>query len=89
MLDVLAGRKTVGTISGDLLFNGAERSAAIMKSVAYVMLDNVHIGSVTVKQTLYYAVELRLDEHMSRVAKDERIEQVLHMLGLDHVADTM
>jgi ABC-type multidrug transport system fused ATPase/permease subunit len=89
LLDVLAGRKTVGTISGDLLFNGAVRSPTVMKSVAYVMQDNVHIGSLTVRQTLYYAAELRLDEHMNRSEKDERINQVLHMLGLDHVADTM
>jgi ABC-type multidrug transport system fused ATPase/permease subunit len=89
LLDVLAGRKTVGTITGDILFNGAPRSAAVMKSVAYVMQDNVHIGTLTVKQTLYYAAELRLSEFMSRKDKDQRIEQVITMLGLEHVANTM
>lgn len=89
LLDVLAGRKTVGSISGDILFNGSPRSPAIMKSVAYVMQDNVHIGSLSVRQTLYYAAELRLSERMSRSEKDERIAQVIQMLGLEHVADTV
>ena len=89
LLDVLAGRKTVGSISGDILFNGSPRSPAVMKSVAYVMQDNVHIGTLSVRQTLYYAAELRLSERMPRSEKDERITQVLQMLGLEHVADTV
>ena len=31
-----------------------------MKSVAYVMQDNVHYGLLTVKQSIHYAAELRL-----------------------------
>ena len=89
LLDVLAGRKTVGSISGDILFNGSPRSPAIMKSVAYVMQDNVHIGTLSVRQTLYYAAELRLSERTARTEKDERITEVLQMLGLEHVADTV
>ena len=89
LLDVLAGRKTVGTITGDILFNGVPRSAHVMKAIAYVMQDNVHIGTLTVRQTLYYAAELRLSEKISRAKKDERINQIISMLGFDHVADTM
>jgi ABC-type multidrug transport system ATPase subunit len=56
LLDLLAGRKTTGTVSGDILFNGAQRTIKIMKSAAYVMQDNVHIGILTVRESLYYAV---------------------------------
>ena len=60
-----------------------------MKSVAYVLQDNVHIGTLSVRQTLFFAAELRLSERMTRAEKDERITQVLQMLGLEHVVDTM
>ena len=45
LLDILAGRKTTGKISGQILFNGTERSETVMKKSAYVMQDNVHIGT--------------------------------------------
>jgi len=47
LLDVLAYRKTTGEIGGDILFNGSLCTPAIMRSSAYVMQDNVHIGVLT------------------------------------------
>jgi ABC-type multidrug transport system ATPase subunit len=89
LLDVLAGRKTTGEISGDILFNGSERSASVMRSSAYVMQDNVHIGVLTVRQTLSYAAELRLSERMSAQTKLKRVDKILDMLGLAEHADTL
>lgn len=52
---VLVGRKNTGVIEGDIFFNGETRTAEIMKSAAYVMQDNVHFGTLTVRQSLYFA----------------------------------
>ena len=89
LLDILADRKTTGEITGDILFNGAERSAAVMRSSAYVMQDNVHIGVLTVRQTLTYAAELRLSVRMSPEAKRKRVDKILDMLGLAEHGDTL
>eukprot|EP01035_Chromulina_nebulosa_P017867 gene17867-23483_t len=89
LLDVLAGRKTTGTIVGDILFNGGERSSKVMRSSAYVMQDNVHIGVLTVRQTLRYAANLRLNEKMSPTNKEKRIDKILDMLGLAEHGDTL
>jgi len=55
LLDVLAGRKTLAKgakLTGVLKFNGSERERKIMRRSAYVTQDNVHLESITVKQTL-------------------------------------
>ena len=41
LLDVLAGRKSVGRVEGSLLFNGMERSPIVSQSLAYVMQASV------------------------------------------------
>lgn len=89
LLDVLAGRKTTGDITGDILFNGAERSSMVMRSSAYVMQDNVHIGVLTVKESMNYAGLLRLNEKISEKSREKQIQKVLDMLGLSEVADTV
>lgn len=85
LLDVLAGRKNVGEITGEMLFNGHP----VLRSAAYVMQDNVHIGLLTVRESIYFASELRLPEAWSRDKKDKRIAKVLDMLGLQEVANTI
>jgi ABC-type multidrug transport system ATPase subunit len=84
LLDVLAGRKNTGQISGEMLYNNSPK----LTSAAYVMQDSVHIGLLTVRQSIYFAAELRLPEDWSREKKDKRINKVLDMLGLQEVANT-
>ena len=54
---------------GDIYFNGGPRTASIVRTSAYVMQDNVHIGSLTVRQTLSYAAHLRMDSNLSDSVK--------------------
>ena len=49
----------------------------------------MHIGVLTVRQTLTYAAQLRMDAKNSENAKIKRIQKVLDMLGLDEHADTL
>lgn len=89
LLDILAGRKTTGEISGDILFNGSERTIAITRASAYVMQDNVHIGVLTVRQTLTYAAHLRMDEKYDIKIKNARVNKIMDMLGLTEHAGTL
>ena len=88
LLDILTNRKTVGTIEGHVLFNRTQRTPCITKNTAYVMQDNVHIGVLTVGETLMFAAQLRLDEGLSREEKQERIDGIVSILGLQHVVDS-
>ena len=89
LLDVLAGRKTTGRLEGELYFNGHTRTASVMRSASYVMQDNVHIGVLTVRQTLQFAASLRMDFKYSESARIKRIQKILDMLGLSDHADTV
>ena len=82
LLDILANRKTVGEITGKILFDGMERTPAIMKSTAYVLQDNVNIPYLTVRQTLLYAAHLRMSETVSLKHKQVRITKLMEILGL-------
>jgi ABC-type multidrug transport system ATPase subunit len=90
LLDVLAFRKTTGEIGGDILFNGSVCTPAVMRSSAYVMQDNVHIGVLTVRQTLTYAARLRMDSKKFDVKqRNARVNKVMDMLGLTEHAGTL
>lgn len=89
LLDVLADRKTTGEISGDILFNGAPRNPLVMRSTAYVMQDNHHIGVLTVRQTLTYAAHLRMNENIDIKLKNARVNKIMDMLGLTEHAGTL
>jgi ABC-type multidrug transport system ATPase subunit len=49
----------------------------------------VHIGCFTVKETLEFAARLRLDESLPYKRRLERASDVMHMLGLEEVADVI
>lgn len=89
LLDVLADRKTTGVVSGEIYINGKARTKSMMKSTAYVMQDNAHIGALTVRETLYFAALLRLPQTMTEQAKEERIEDIMRILGLNHIANSI
>jgi ABC-type multidrug transport system ATPase subunit len=88
LLDVLAARKTVGTIQGEILYNGSLQSNQHMKSSAYVMQDNVHIAQLTVLQTLSYAASLRLPQRTASKMRAHRVTKIMDMLGLHSCANS-
>ena len=89
LLDVIAGRKTTGEINGDILFNGGEVTKSVMRSSAYVMQDNVHIGVLTVRQTLTYGAQLRMAQAVDPKLKVARVNKIMDMLGLTEHAGTI
>jgi ABC-type multidrug transport system ATPase subunit/ABC-type multidrug transport system permease subunit len=72
-----------------VFINGRHRTRAMMKSTAYVMQDNAHIASLTVKESLYFAAQLRLPQEMSDLAKEERIQDIMRILGLHFIANSV
>jgi ABC-type multidrug transport system ATPase subunit/ABC-type multidrug transport system permease subunit len=83
LLDILSQRKDTGVIEGSITYNGH----AHLPSFAYVMQDNVHMGILTVRESLHYAAELRINRNMSQEAKAKRVEKILAVLALQEVAE--
>eukprot|EP00276_Gloeochaete_wittrockiana_P011397 CAMPEP_0184650212 /NCGR_PEP_ID=MMETSP0308-20130426/7738_1 /TAXON_ID=38269 /ORGANISM="Gloeochaete witrockiana, Strain SAG 46.84" /LENGTH=644 /DNA_ID=CAMNT_0027083585 /DNA_START=229 /DNA_END=2160 /DNA_ORIENTATION=+ len=95
LLDVVAGRKTTGTIEGDVRINGEivldshHKSRMLYKyATSYVTQDDILLEFLSVRETLEYSAFLTLPKTMTRAQKLERVSDVIAQLGLFKAADT-
>ncbi|EWM21044.1 atp-binding sub-family g member 2d [Nannochloropsis gaditana] len=86
-LDVLAGRKTQGRVGGQVVWEAGEQAGGRCRW-AYVTQEDVHLPSLTVRETLWYAALLRLEESVGPQTRLARVEALEGMLGLSEVRDT-
>ncbi|KAF3763128.1 hypothetical protein M406DRAFT_347013 [Cryphonectria parasitica EP155] len=77
--------------SGRMMFNSAEPSASVIRSVcSYVCQDDdALLPSLTVRETLRFAAGLRLPGFMTKAQKHARAEDVLLKMGLKDCADNL
>lgn len=73
-------------ITGSTSFNGNGDSASVRS--AYVMQQDVLIATLTVRETLRYAADLRLPSSVSKIERYQVVEEVIQELGLKEAADT-
>lgn len=88
LLNTLAERVTSSRLSqvGLATFNGAEGVHSIRH--AYVMQQDILLPTLTVRETLRYAAELRLPPSTSAHDRTKVVEEVILELGLKECADT-
>jgi ABC-type multidrug transport system ATPase subunit len=88
LLNVMAGRMESSRlkISGSTAFNDDANIWHIRSS--YVMQQDVLIPTLTVRETLQYAADLRLPPPMTRAERRAIVEEVIMELGLKECADT-
>eukprot|EP00854_Cymbomonas_tetramitiformis_P016093 gene16093-19088_t len=89
LLDVVSGRKSDGEISGELTFNGLPRDKYFKRTSAYVMQDDVFIPTLSVEETLTFSSMLRMPQGTAWARRKQRVEEMLDMLGLDHIRGTV
>lgn len=88
LLDALAGRLAKNTVvTGEVLVNGRRRKLAY-GSVAYVTQEDTLIGTLTVRETIYYSAHLRLPDKMPRAEKETIVESTILEMGLQDCGDT-
>jgi ABC-type multidrug transport system ATPase subunit len=88
LLNVMAGRMESSRlkISGSTTFNGDSNIAHTRSS--YVMQQDVLIPTLTVRETLQYAADLRLPPPITNPERKAIVEQVILELGLKECANT-
>ena len=113
LLDVLAGRKTQGTITGQVVWEsgqqqrqqeqqqeeeegggeggrkGGRRRRRGRCAFAYVTQDDVHLSQLTVRETLWFAALLRMEEGVGREGRRARVEAMEEILGLSEARNTI
>lgn len=89
LMDLVAGRKNQGSVEGSMLFDGKPRPDFFKRVAGYVEQSDVLIPTLTVRETLMYAAELRLPaSQFTQAQKTERVERIIRDLGLTRCADS-
>ena len=89
-LDVLAGRKAVGTTSGVTKFGGlAPTSQFLRRYTGYVEQFDTLVAALTAREMLLYTAELKRPMHESLQSKESAVDQLLADLGLWEARDVL
>jgi len=89
LLDVLAARKNVGVISGDMLIDGTKPGIAFQRGTSYAEQLDVHTSTATVREALRFSADLRQPYEVPREQKYAYVEEVLSLLELENLADAI
>lgn len=87
LLDILAGRTKRGTTKGQVLINDHSYDASFSRIAGYVSQDDNLLGTMTVRETLRFAADLRLPSCVSSREKREIVNDVMKKLKISEIAD--
>ena len=92
LMDIIAMRKTTGSVEGDIRLNGfPQDETAFRRCSGYVEQFDVQTQQLTVRETVLFSARLRLDA--LKVEKDEDkqafVDNVLKTLELTPLADVL
>ena len=83
LMDVIAGRKTSGTIKGDIMVNGNPQDLKTFSRVSgYVEQTDIHSPMTTVAEAVQFSARLRLPEDVPTHVKDAFVEDIMDTLEL-------
>ncbi|KAK4563959.1 hypothetical protein RGQ29_006161 [Quercus rubra] len=72
---------------GEILINGRKQALAYGTS-AYVTQDDTLVMTLTVREAMYYSIQLQLPDSMSKSEKKERAETTVKEMGLQDAVNT-
>uniref|UniRef100_H3H672 ABC transporter domain-containing protein n=1 Tax=Phytophthora ramorum TaxID=164328 RepID=H3H672_PHYRM len=88
LMDVIAGRKTSGKITGKILLNGYEATdLSIRRCTGYCEQMDVHSEAATIREALTFSSFLRQDASISDAKKIDSVNECIELLGLEDIAD--
>ncbi|KKK16272.1 hypothetical protein ARAM_003175 [Aspergillus rambellii] len=89
LLDVLAQRKTDGTIHGSVLVDGRPLPVSFQRSAGYCEQLDVHEPFATVREALEFSALLRQSRTTPREEKLKYVDVIIDLLELHDIADTL
>ncbi|CAI5700434.1 unnamed protein product [Peronospora effusa] len=88
LMDVIAGRKTGGKITGQILLNGYPATdLAIRRSTGYCEQMDIHSESATFREALTFSAFLRQGVDVPDSYKYDSVNECLELLDLHPIAD--
>ncbi|MCJ1359333.1 MAG: hypothetical protein MMC33_009334 [Icmadophila ericetorum] len=89
LLDVLAARKNIGVIGGNILIDGVRPGTAFQRGTSYAEQLDVHEGTQTVREALRFSADLRQPYEISQEDKYAYVEEVIALLEMEDIADAI
>ncbi|KKF94252.1 ABC transporter G family member 11 [Ceratocystis platani] len=89
LLDVLAARKNIGVITGDVLVDGAKPGLEFQRSTSYAEQIDLHDPTQTVREALRFSADLRQPFETPQAEKYAYVEEIISLLEMEHIADAM
>ncbi|KAF8203885.1 pleiotropic drug resistance ABC transporter [Pholiota molesta] len=88
-LDVLAQRKNIGVVSGDVLVDGRPLPADFARCTAYAEQMDVHEGTATVREAMRFSAYLRQPSSVPKEEKDRYVEEMIELLELQNLSEAL
>lgn len=85
-MDILSRRIQTSESEESIRVNGKRRGKYFSQISAYVMQEDILLGSATVKETLQLSAKLRLPSSISQEKKDQLVDNLIEELELSLVA---
>ncbi|MEW5312137.1 MAG: hypothetical protein WDW38_003787 [Sanguina aurantia] len=86
LMDVIAGRKTVGEITGDIWVNGKPKDQRSWSRVmGYVEQNDIHSPAPTVVESLIFSSRLRLPKSVSDEKVRQYVAEVMDIVDLTDI----
>lgn len=89
LLDVLAQRKTEGTIHGEVLVDGRPLPVSFQRSAGYCEQLDVHEPYATVREALEFSALLRQNRETPRAEKLAYVDTIIDLLELRDLEHTL
>jgi ABC-type multidrug transport system ATPase subunit len=89
LLDVLAQRKTEGTIHGSVLVDGRSLPISFQRSAGYVEQLDVHESLATVREALEFSALLRQPRSTPNAEKLRYVDTIIDLLELHDIEHTL
>jgi ABC-type Mn2+/Zn2+ transport system ATPase subunit len=89
LLDVLAQRKTDGTIKGSILVDGRPLNISFQRSAGYCEQLDVHEPLATVREALEFSALLRQSRTTPKEEKLQYVDTIINLLEMHDIENTL
>lgn len=89
LLDVLANRKSVGTVRGEIRIDGRPRDGCFQRKMGYVQQADIHLPTATVREALEFSALLRQPREIPKSQRLAYVDTVLQMLEMESYAQAI
>ncbi|WWD19932.1 hypothetical protein CI109_104404 [Kwoniella shandongensis] len=89
LMDVLAQRKSEGTIHGEVLMNGKKLPMSFQRTTGYCEQVDVHLPQATVREALEFSAVLRQPRSIPYKEKIAYVDVIIDLLELHDIEDAL